>query len=293
MELIVHQQMNRDVHFYTSRQFMVNDRNSNSLGNEILEFTISKVSRVLWITQWKMERMLTSETKTCKHLYIMLQNMVRIDNQNPSILILPPLLYLWLFSGSFFSQVKFRLPICWSRTGRKLVQQTNSEGQACIGRLSLVTIKFFSTWLRSTKKESAFQQFCSRYSGKEAVAELLIENGANIQFKDTDGVTPLHMSAAHGNFVNERLSLHWHKDLIFKRIIYRFAYPGNENITELLIKNGADINQIDKYGKSALDMAATFGNGQFRSTIQRKKFWNIVWTVILRSPEYHWFADQK
>lgn len=36
--------------------------------------------------------------------------------------------------------------------------------------------------------------------GKVDVADVLIENGANFQFRDIDGVTPLHMSAAHGNF---------------------------------------------------------------------------------------------
>lgn len=35
--------------------------------------------------------------------------------------------------------------------------------------------------------------------GKIGVADVLIENGANFQFRDIDGVTPLHMAAAHGN----------------------------------------------------------------------------------------------
>lgn len=47
--------------------------------------------------------------------------------------------------------------------------------------------------------EYHFDCFLSIYSGRLKMAGVLIENGANINFKYDDGSTPLHYAARHGN----------------------------------------------------------------------------------------------
>jgi len=70
------------------------------------------------------------------------------------------------------------------------------------------------------------------YSKNKIIAELLIQNGADINRNTSDNSTgtPLHYAAHHG-----------HADIV-----------------GILIENGADINQKDGRGKTALDMAKQF-----------------------------------
>ena len=64
--------------------------------------------------------------------------------------------------------------------------------------------------------------------GHKEVAELLIDNGADVNAKDIDGWTPLRKAA-------------WH---------------GRKEIVELLIANGADVNATTNRGTTPLDWAA-------------------------------------
>ncbi|MBD2302556.1 ankyrin repeat domain-containing protein [Nostoc sp. FACHB-190] len=85
-------------------------------------------------------------------------------------------------------------------------------------------------------------------------AREIITSGCDINFQLEDGVTPLMMAASTGNL----------------------------GIVQLLVETGADINQIDVYGNSAL-MYASFEN-----------FWDIVdYLIPLAKPELratHLFA---
>ncbi|KAF5137166.1 Protein TANC2 [Metarhizium anisopliae] len=64
--------------------------------------------------------------------------------------------------------------------------------------------------------------------GHEAVVQLLLEKGTDVNAKDIDGQTPLWLSAA----------------------------KGHEAIVRLLINEGADIHIKDKHGRTPLMLAA-------------------------------------
>lgn len=64
-------------------------------------------------------------------------------------------------------------------------------------------------------------------AGKNQVANLLIEKGADVNIADRTGTTPLHLAA-------------------------KYRTP---ELVDLLIKHGADVNQKDENNKTALDLA--------------------------------------
>ena len=67
------------------------------------------------------------------------------------------------------------------------------------------------------------------YNGYTRIVNLLLTNNAKVNIKSLDGRTPLHATCAWGY--------------------------GNKEIIETLIKNGVEINAVDKKGKTALDYA--------------------------------------
>jgi uncharacterized protein len=63
------------------------------------------------------------------------------------------------------------------------------------------------------------------------ITKLIIENGADIEFRDEDNITPLMVAASHGNV----------------------------EIVKLLIQSGADPNAINDYDRKAIQAAAEEG----------------------------------
>ena len=70
--------------------------------------------------------------------------------------------------------------------------------------------------------------------GHKEIAELLIDNGADVNAKDDGGWVPLSRAAMRAGIS---------------------GYRGHKEIVELLIAKGADVNMKDEDGKTPLDYA--------------------------------------
>lgn len=74
--------------------------------------------------------------------------------------------------------------------------------------------------------------------GNEEIAELLIKNGANVNFTNDEQTTAIYLAADQGN-------LHTMFMVIFNFLSMNFLFYyhlDNETIVELLLKNGANPN---------------------------------------------------
>jgi ankyrin repeat protein len=78
--------------------------------------------------------------------------------------------------------------------------------------------------------------------GRTEIAELLVAKGANVNARENNGITPLHIAAERGN----------------------------REIVELLISRGADINARRKNGKTPLHQASENGYTQIAELLIAK-----------------------
>lgn len=83
------------------------------------------------------------------------------------------------------------------------------------------------------------------YSELESIAELLIENDANVNIVGQFGYTALELAAYHGHFLKFILRI-WRFSIDF---IY---FIGFERIVQTLIEKGAEINHVDDNGGTAI-----------------------------------------
>lgn len=95
----------------------------------------------------------------------------------------------------------------------------------------------------------------SNLKGKENIAKLLIENGAVLNAKRSDGwTTPLHQAIFAGMQWNIRKLIHWNTlkwDANWNE--------GHYNVVKMLIENNADMNVKDTFGRTLLHY--TVANG--------------------------------
>ena len=102
------------------------------------------------------------------------------------------------------------------------------------------------------------------YRQNNAVAQFLIENGANINENSTMG-SPLMAAIVKGNNEIARLLMQKKADVNSTdsngttALIYAVQF-GNSEIISVLLKNGADKKHKDKQGKTAFEYAVFSGN---------------------------------
>ena len=102
----------------------------------------------------------------------------------------------------------------------------------------------------------------------------LIENGADVEFTDDEGVTALIYAAQGGNVEAIKILIEKGADIEAKdkhgctALVYAAQFNNTDAIITL-IENGADIGAKDKDGRGALRYAAQFANKKAMATISR------------------------
>ncbi|EAX98933.1 hypothetical protein TVAG_242980 [Trichomonas vaginalis G3] len=126
-----------------------------------------------------------------------------------------------------------------------------------------------------------------RHNSKEA-AELLISHGANINEKDEYGETALHIAARHNSKEIAKLLISHganinEKDKYGKIALHIAAMFNSKEAAELLISHGANINEKDKYGETALRIAA-IGNSKETTELLISHGANINEKIMMEKP---------
>jgi ankyrin repeat protein len=103
---------------------------------------------------------------------------------------------------------------------------------------------------------------CAADKGDEAIIQLLLEKGADIEAKDNDGRTALRIAASKGHKAVLQLLLEKGaqieaKDNIGRTALRIAASKGHKALVQLLLVKGANIEVKDKDGGTALHWAAS------------------------------------
>ena len=110
-----------------------------------------------------------------------------------------------------------------------------------------------------------------------AEAKRLIVSGIDINSKDNEGDTPLHLAADLGNLdivelllkSGAEIDLHDGWDTLGRTALHRAVIKGNIEVINVLIQAGADINAKQWDGYTALDLAKTAKNAEIVSLLRK------------------------
>ncbi|CZR67992.1 uncharacterized protein PAC_17891 [Phialocephala subalpina] len=112
-------------------------------------------------------------------------------------------------------------------------------------------------------------------NGHEAIARLLLERGADIEAAGDDGEKPLYIAAATGNFAIARVLLQFNASAesfnVRKQLsaLHRAVEQGHEEIVNLLLRHGADVDLQNSNGETALFDAVVKGNSKLATLLLR------------------------
>ena len=95
--------------------------------------------------------------------------------------------------------------------------------------------------------------------GHEAVAKLLLENGANVNVAAADSLTSLIYAATGGSYGAD-VAVADIEVIEGSTALMSAAWGGNEAVTRLLLDHGADVAAANKHGSTALFNAAIGGH---------------------------------
>lgn len=107
---------------------------------------------------------------------------------------------------------------------------------------------------RSTARHTALH--LAVLSGHETVICLLLENGADITARAPNGKTVLHLAVQRNNkrvlqlLLNQRLDTEVKEKKMARTALHMAAVSGRNDLVELLVHNGADMEAVDRYGNT-------------------------------------------
>ncbi|KAL6887036.1 hypothetical protein GGI43DRAFT_264528 [Trichoderma evansii] len=132
----------------------------------------------------------------------------------------------------------------------------NSSSKSCLA--------WFKIYQRSTYQSPTgkfIELIAASYYGHHAIVKLLVEKGANIEAKDSDGRTALLWAAEKGHQATVKLLVEKGADIEAKDSdgltpLSFAAENGHQATVELLVEKGADIEAKDSDGRTPLSWAA-------------------------------------
>lgn len=109
-------------------------------------------------------------------------------------------------------------------------------------------------------------------NGNVKIVKLLIDFGADINNRDTDGGTALIHAASNGNIEVEKVLLEAGADINaedfnFGNALTAALVKGYINDVKLLISQGANVNYLNNLGQTPLMMASYFGYAEIVKTL--------------------------
>jgi ankyrin repeat protein len=114
--------------------------------------------------------------------------------------------------------------------------------------------------------------------GRPDIAEILIENGAKVNFKGKDGASALTIAAEHGNVGVARVLLAKGADINIRNdhgntaLMYGAEY-GHTEVVRLLLAAGADVRPKDLDGETAVMTAQRRGHIAIVQLLQDPGTW--------------------
>ena len=154
------------------------------------------------------------------------------------------------------------------------LQQTPLIKAATEGCVEIVQLLLDSEALidRSTSKNEYNALFKAAEHNRLPTTERLLDYGADINYRNIFGMTPLLIATQKGHYEMVELLLERGADIQATSIIGKtplllaleFQHP---DIANLLLEAGTDVNQVDTYNHSPLTFAAIFGYSDLVSSL--------------------------